>query len=93
MYDPMCHDGAPQVRVLSETTPVARLGYACGDCPDGCSISPGERYRKAVMLVDGEFVIDRHCLGLRCVSAAIDDEMARYAAERARSLEPGELAF
>lgn len=93
MLDPMRNDGAPHVRVLSETTPVARHGHACDGCPDRCSISPGERHHKAVMLVDGEFVIERHCIGLRCVSAAIDAEMARHAAELARPLNPGELAF
>jgi hypothetical protein len=89
----MRNDGAPHVRILSETTPVARLGHACGDCPDGCSISPGERYHKAVMLVDGHFVIDRHCIGPGCGSAAIDAEMARYVAERDQPLGPDELAF
>lgn len=95
MYDPMCNDGAPSVRVLSRSTPVAQHGFACKDCPKGLSITPGTRYSKVVMLIDGEFVIDEGCLGAACVMAEVEADMARAEAVRNlnATLGPDELPF
>ncbi|BAQ45889.1 MULTISPECIES: hypothetical protein [Methylobacterium] len=59
-------DTGPDVRVLRKGEHAARRGRFCTDCPRDGGIAPGERYRETVLLVDGQFVVDRRCLGSGC---------------------------
>lgn len=85
MYD----DEAPDVRVLSSSTPVAHHGHACDGCPFGRHITPGTRYSKGVLLVDGKFHVQRHCVGGTCW-AEHDVEVIHSSQH---PLGPDELAF
>lgn len=62
-YDP---GEAPHVRVLYDGAPVARCGHRCDQCPYDRYIAEGTRYAKAVLLVDGELIVRRSCLGGGC---------------------------
>jgi len=93
MSDEYDEDCGPDIRVLSEGTPVARHGHACKDCPDGCYISAGSRYRKAVLIVDGEFTIDRTCLDQGCHTPQAEAARTRFIAEHDRAVAAGDLPF
>ncbi|AYO83129.1 hypothetical protein [Methylobacterium brachiatum] len=85
-YDP---GEAPSVRVLYDGTPVAQHGHTCDGCPMDRHIPQGTRYGKKVSIVDGEFLVLRHCLGGSCW----DEHMAAARRPEPVTYGPNELPF